>query len=59
VPPKHAGVNRAATMHVRMTGAGSSNAANARKDMTRAWIRIGPVSNRNNRLRQHLQRVRR
>jgi hypothetical protein len=42
-----------------MTGAGSSNAASARKDMIRAWIRIEPVSNRNNRLPRLLQRVRR
>jgi hypothetical protein len=53
-PRKRVDVNRAA-----MTGAGSSNAASARKDMIRAWIRIEPVSNRNNRLPRLLQRVRR
>jgi len=57
-------VNRAATIRApmiraAMTGAGSSNAASARKDMIRAWIRIEPVSNRNNRLPRLLQRVRR
>jgi hypothetical protein len=63
-PRKRVDVNRAATIRapmtrVAMTGAGSSNAASARKDTTRAWIRIESVSNRNNRLPRLLRRVRR